>query len=190
MKWIAIVLGALALLVGLLALVGALLPREHRSSVRVRLRAAPGAVFARLADADAYPRWRPDVKAVRRVAPIDGREAWVEDSKHGEIAYAVEAREPPLRQVLRIADDSLPYGGTWTFALAPWSGGGADAAGSAASEGSQVGTLLTITEDGFVRNVLFRALARFAFGHHATMEAYALALGRSFGEEVTPERVE
>lgn len=179
MKWILVVVGALALLVGLVALVGMFLPREHRAAARARLRAPPAEVFALLADVERFPRWRASVKSVQLRAPIDGRPAFVEDSQHGRVTYAVEQSEAPARLVLRIADDDLPYGGTWTFALVP-----------EGPPGSETGTLLTITEDGFVRSVLFRALARFVFGHHATMEAYLVDLGRALGEEVSPERVE
>ena len=69
---------------------------------------------------------------------------------------------------VRIADDTLPFGGTWTYELAP--------------EGA--GTRLTITEDGVVRNVVFRFLSRWVFSHTATLEKYLRALGRKFGEEV------
>ena len=36
-----------------------------------------------------------------------------------------------------------------------------------------------------MRNPLFRFLARYAFGHGRTMEAFLRALGRRFGEEVS-----
>jgi len=49
------------------------------------------------------------------------------------------------------------------------------------------GTLLTITERGFVKNVIFRALARYVFTHHRTLEQYLRTLGRRFGVEVKPE---
>lgn len=175
MKWILIVAGALALLVGLVALVGVFVPRGHRATTSARFRAAPSAVFALLSDPERFPSWRSDVKAVRRIEPIDGRPAFVEDSRHGTITYAIEASEPPRRLVQRIADDSLPYGGTWTFSLSP---------------DGDTGTLLTITEDGFIRPAIFRALARFVFGYHATMQAYLVGLGKALGESVTPERME
>jgi hypothetical protein len=73
-----------------------------------------------------------------------------------EPPYEIVEAAPPRRLVTRVADPDLPYGGTWTFELAP--------------EGS--GTRLTITERGEVDNPIFRVLARFVFGHAATMDAY------------------
>lgn len=174
MKWFLIVAGALVLLVALLFVVGTFLPREHRATSRATFRARADTLFKLLADVEAYPAWRPDVKSVRRLEPQDGKPAFVEESKHGTVRYVVEASEPPARLVTRVDDDTLPYGGTWTFALTP----------------SGTGTTLAITEDGFVDPALFRVLARFVFGHHATMEQVLADLARKLGETVTVERVE
>ena len=174
MKWVLIALGALVVLVALVALVGAFVPREHRATCRARFRTGADALFAALTDYDGYPAWRGDVKSVRRLEPIGGKHAFVEETGQGPRTYAVELTEPGRRLVLRIADDDLPYGGTWTFELA------ADANG----------TTLAITEDGFVKPVIFRALARFVFGYHSTMEGYLAGLAKKLGETVTVERVE
>jgi len=174
LKWVLIVGGGLILLVAVLMLVGSFLPREHRATCRATFRAKAEALFALLSDFDAHPSWRSGVKSVRHVDPIDGKPAFVEESKHGPVRYAIERSEPPRRLVLRIADDSLPYGGTWTFTLAP----------------EADGTLLAITEDGFVDPALFRVLSRFVFGHHATMEEYLASLAQKLGETVTVEREE
>ena len=173
MKWILIVVGGLAGVVGLVALVGLFLPREHRATCRASYQASPEAVFGVLTDYVGYARWRPDVKSARIAATIGGRPVIVEETGDGPLTYSVEESESPRKLVLRVADADLPYGGTWTYELAP--------------EGS--GTRLTVTEDGFVKNVIFRALARFVFGHHATMEQTLAALGTSFGESVSVERV-
>ncbi len=60
----------------------------------------------------------------------------------------------------RIADPDLPFGGTWTFELAPEAGG----------------TRLTITERGEIRNPIFRTMSRFVFGYGATMETFLAEL--------------
>ena len=172
MKWVLIVLGGLILLVAVLMLVGSFLPREHRATCRATFRASAETLFALLTDFDAYPSWRDGVKCVRHVEPIEGKPAFVEESKFGLVRYAVETNEPPHRLVLRIADDSLPYGGTWTFALAP----------------DANGTALSITEDGFVKPALFRVLSHFVFGYTSTMEQVLQALGKHLGEDPVIER--
>ena len=67
-----------------------------------------------------------------------------------------ERLERPSLLVARIADPSLPFGGTWTYRIVP------------AAAGSQV----TITEDGEVYNPFFRFMSRFVFGHAATIEEF------------------
>ena len=162
------------LLVAVLFVVGSLLPREHRATCRANFGASAETLFAVLVDVEAHPSWRTGVKSVRRIEPVDGKPAFVEESSQGSIRFVVEASEPPRRLVTRVADDTLPYGGTWTFALVP----------------GAAGTTLAITEDGFVDPALFRALARFVFGHHSTMERYLADLATKLGETATVERVE
>jgi hypothetical protein len=174
MKWFLIVAGGLVALVALVALVGLFVPREHRATCRARFQASPDALYAVLADFERYGEWRKDVASVRRLEPIGGKPAFVEETGDGPRTYVVELAEPGQRLVLRIADDDLPYGGTWTFTLVP----------------NGTGTALSITEDGFVKNVVFRALARFAFGYHGAMEGYLEALGKKLGEEVVVERTD
>jgi len=87
-------------------------PREHKATCRARFRTGTEALFAVLTDVEAYPSWRADVKSVRWIESIDGKRAFLEEAKHGTVRYAIEASEPPTKLVLRIADDSLPYGGT------------------------------------------------------------------------------
>jgi len=172
-KWLFYGGAALVVLVVLLIVAGTFLPREHRATARATFRASADTLFARIADVEAYPRWRADVKAVRRLDATDGRAAFVEETSQGEVRYAVEASEPPRRRVTRIADEELPYGGTWTFALEPVDGG----------------TRVAITEDGFVEPPLFRVLARFFFDPHMTMERFLADLGKELGERVSVERV-
>jgi hypothetical protein len=45
---------------------------------------------------------------------------------------------------------------------------------------------VTITERGLVGNPIFRFVSRFVIGQTATMDSYLRALGKRFGEEVTP----
>ena len=174
MKWVLVVVAVLVLLVVVLMLVGASLPREHRATCRATFHAGAETIFGILTDIDGQPAWRAGLKSIRHMEPIDGKPSYVEESQHGPIRYVVESSDAPHKRVLRIADESLPYGGTWTFELSP----------------SGTGTTLSITEDGFVKPALFRVLARFVFGYHANLEQYLSSLAQKLGESVTIERVE
>ena len=164
--WIAgTVVAVLAVAVGAVLAVGALLPAGHTARRSARLPADPGAVWAVVTDIDGYPSWRPGLRTVERLPDVDGRPRWRERDRHGVITYEVTEAAPPSRLVTRIADDGLPFGGTWTYELAPSAGG----------------TTLTVTEHGEIYNPIFRAMARFVFGYETTLTSYLDALRQKVG---------
>ncbi|HYC92645.1 MAG TPA: SRPBCC family protein [Thermoanaerobaculia bacterium] len=151
-----IALGAVLALVLLVVVIGALLPRQHTASRTLTLRRSPAEVYAVIRDFAATPAWRKDVK---RVTLLDASR-FREESSHGTVTYEVVEDVPGQRLVTRIVDQDLGYSGRWTYQLEP----------------APEGTLLRITEDGDVSNVVFRFLSRFVFGHATTMERYLAAL--------------
>ncbi len=171
MKWLLLVGGVLVALVAMVALVGALLPREHVAARRVRLPRPPAEVFGVIVDVARATEWRTDIERIEPLEPLGGRRRFREVGGQGAITFEVMEEMAPSRLVTRIADEGLPFGGSWTYELEP---GGE-------------GTLITITERGLVKNVIFRALSRYVFTHHRTLEQYLRALGRRFGADVTPE---
>ncbi len=153
--------------------IGFALPAKHVARTKTTFKASPEQVWAALTDIEDFPSWRSDVKTVSLSPESTGKPKWVEDGSNGKISFEhVEAVRPSLLRV-RLTDDSLPFGGTWTYALAP----------------SGSGTELTITEDGIVRNPLFRFMSRYVFGHYATQETYLRDLAKKLNESVTPARL-
>ena len=75
--------------------------------------------------------------------------------------------DPPRRQVTRVKDTEKMFGGTWTITIAP----------------SPTGSTLTITEDGWVGNPIFRFVSRYVMGHHATMDGMLKDVAKKFGEQ-------
>ena len=171
MKWLARILLAILILVVLAFAVGAALPREHTAAVRVELNAPPESVYAAIADVARSADWREDVSAVEVLSGDPLR--WRETASWGTLTFERAAADPHRRLVHRIDDAGEPFGGTWTYDVAS----------------SGVGTTLTITEDGWVSNPVFRLMSRFVFGHYSTLEAYGRDLARRFGQEVAPVRV-
>jgi hypothetical protein len=170
MKYVLWILAGLIVAIGLAALAGAMLPLRHHATRRARFRASPDALYAVLAGP---PDWRTGVKSYGIVSDGPGpRRWWEEDSHRQKITFEqVEAR-PGERLRVRIAQPGLPFGGTWTFDIAPAPDGGSD---------------LRITEDGEIYNVLFRFMARFFFGYNGSIEQYLRDLGAKFAQAVTIE---
>jgi uncharacterized protein YndB with AHSA1/START domain len=171
MKWIFITVGVVAGLVAFIAVVGALLPRDHVATLTARIAAPPSAVWTAITDAANYPKWRSDVTRVEMLAPAPTGPSWREYSRHGAITMVVDAADAPRRMVGRIADEGLPFGGKWVYEIEP--------------DGPSSSTV-TITERGSVYNPVFRFVSRFIMGHTATLDAYLRALGKHFGSEPTP----
>jgi hypothetical protein len=170
MKWLLLIAGGIILLVGLVAAVGAMLPRDHHATRKARYHVAPEALFAVLMGP---PDWRTGVKSYGVLPERDGRKRWWEQDIHGQkITYELVEAKPPERLVTRIADGRLPFSGTWMFEIAPAAGGGSE---------------VRITEDGEVYNVIFRSLARFVFGYTSSIEGYLRDLCVKFDDRLVIE---
>ena len=171
MRWVLGIVGVLVAVVLLVVVVGYLLPTSHVASMSAQYAASPDSIWVSLTDVAAFPQWRRDVQRVEILADENGQRGWREHANGDVITYRIVEADPPRRLVSRIADENLPFGGTWTYQLAP--------------DGS--GTRLTITENGEVYNPIFRFVSRFIIGHTATMEGVLRALGTRHGETVTPQ---
>lgn len=170
MSWLWMMFGIVASVVVVIVVLGSTQPATHVASARARFARSPADVFAAISDHAAQKSWRSDLKAFEMLPPQDGKTVFRETTGFGAITYIVEESQPPRRYVTRILDETLPYGGSWTFELVP----------------DGAGTQLTITEAGEVKAFLFRALSTF-FSKTATIEKYLKELGTQLGETVVPE---
>ena len=174
MKWVLLAVVVLIALIVIMAVIGAFLRREHVAGSSITLQQPPDSVWRVVRDQGSVTQWWPAMRMARRITNPDGRERWQQTLSGNEMTFVVEADEPPRRLVTRIeASPGAPFGGSWTFEIAP------DAAGSR----------VTVTERGWIANPIFRFLARFVFGYHRTLEGYLIALGKRFGESVIPRRI-
>ena len=168
---VAALIGALALIAGIVAVIGSRLPKPHVVSRSIFLHQSPQSVYGVVRDFGSAPKWRPDVKQMD-VDAQPGRPVYFREvGKNGTVNYELVEDVPAARMVTRIRDTDLGYSGQWIYAFAAENGG----------------TRVTITEDAEVSNVLFRFMSRYVFGHTATIDSYLTALAKHFGEEATPQ---
>jgi hypothetical protein len=158
---------ALASLIILITVIGALLPRDHLATRIARYHQPPEVIWKAITDVDAMPNWREGLKSVQHLPDRNGLPAHLEITTDGKIPFETIEMTPPQKLVTRIADPKLPFGGTWTFEIVP----AAD------------GATLRIIENGYVSNPFFRFMSRFVFRQTATMEIYLKSLAKKFGEE-------
>jgi len=175
MKWMLILAPFLVGFVGIIATVGIggmLLPKSHTATRSLRLDQPPEAVWAVITDFERHPSWRPGLKNVERLPDSGGHPVWKEVDKRGQ-AMPIEIVEwqPPRRMVGRIADPKLPFGGTWTYEVAP----------------DGTGSRVRITEDGEIYNPAFRYISRI-IGQAATIEKFLRALAKQSGSDAAIEQ--
>lgn len=172
LKWILIVLAVLVGTAVLVTLAGMLLPRTHAARSVARLTHPPDTVWMVVRDFEQYAAWWRDARAMERLPDREGHEVWgMRDRFNQTVPLEVVTSDAPTRLVTRIADERLPFGGTWTYEIAPREGG----------------SQLSVTERGTIGNPVFRLMARFVFGYHASLDGYLRAVGRRLGDEVSPE---
>lgn len=162
-----IALGILAMCLLSIAVVvgiGYALPMKHTATRALDIPAPVDSVFALISTPTNFPTWRSHVARVENVVRPDGVPSYREIGKDGAILYVVVASRQNSQLVTRIADDKLPFGGTWTFDL--------NVRGDT--------TELRITEDGEVYNPVYRFVSRFVLGHHASIETYLGDVARRF----------
>jgi uncharacterized membrane protein len=155
-KIVLIILATLVALVAVVAIIGAMLPKQHTATRSAVVRKQPREVYALIRDFGSAPKWRKELKRVEVLTPTRFRE----HGQHDAVTYDVLDDQPGQRLVTRIADQNLPYSGSWTYQF----------------EAVPEGTRVTITENGEVSNPIFRFLSRFVFGQTKTMDDYLAAL--------------
>jgi hypothetical protein len=169
LKWILRISGAVAGVVGVIYLVGWMLPREHVASAEAAVMAPPDRVAALVRDVEGQPRWR---SAVKRVEVLERGPAGLRYREHGgdDVITFLFREEAAGRFRSTIVDDRLPFGGAWTIEVRPAPGG----------------SLVRVREDGVVKDPLYRFFSRFVFGHTATMRAYLADLERAAERTPSP----
>ena len=98
--------------------------------------------------------------------PADVWPVLIRATEASDVPVDVLERDPPRRLVTRVSEKEKNFGGTWTITIAP------------TASGSDV----TITEDGWVANPIFRFVSRLLIGHHATMDALLKNVAKTLSE--------
>jgi len=147
-------LAALALLTGLVVLIGFLLPATREGRAETVIAAPPGAVLAVIADVEAQPGWRPGVASVARTDT-----GWEEVTARGErIAFVAEEMTVGTIRLRFVSDAG--YSGEWQAVLTP----------------VEEGTHIAVVERTTVPSPLGRIIARLMFDPTEFATTYLQAL--------------
>ena len=162
MRWILWSGVALMGTVAAVIAIGAFLPKAHVAAVSRQYSVPPDRLWQAITDVSHFSQWRPGLESAELLPPAEGHIRWRERTRHDAMTFEVMESVPEQRLVTRIADEGLPFGGTWIYEIKP----------------RETGTELSITERGEIYNPLFRFVARFILGYEGTMVKYHESLGQ------------
>jgi hypothetical protein len=160
------IVGLLVAVVALVLIIGSALPEKHTVTREATYRATPEQLFTLIRNVSDYPSWQKAVSKVELLPAIDGKPRMRETNSGQAITYELSDIVPNQGMTSRIADAKLPFGGSWTYEIAP--GVTRDL------------TTLRITENGEVYNPVFRFVSKFVMGHSATIDKYLAAVATRY----------
>ena len=167
LRIVGVVVAVIVLAVVVVLIMGALQPRNHTASATVVVNAPQAVVWQRITDQQSQTTWRSGLTAVQILPAEDGHPCWQETSSFGKMPLCEVLANAPSTRIVRIADQNLPYGGLWTYELAP-----VDANS----------TSLKITENGFTNGWLFRFVGHYIFHEDSQIKQYEADLQKSIGK--------
>jgi hypothetical protein len=77
-KWILIIVAAIAGLIAIMAIIGALLPKRHVASRTAKFSTDAETIWKTMTDFASVPSWWPEVKEMNRLPDRNGHEVWVQ----------------------------------------------------------------------------------------------------------------
>src|SRR5712691_4621051 len=108
-------------------------------------------------------------------APADVWPVVTEKAQASSVPVDVLENNPPHRLVTRVRETERNFGGTWTIAIVP--------VPDPSTGSGQAACTVTITEDGWVANPIFRFISRLVIGHHATMDGLLKQVAKTLNED-------
>ena len=107
MRFLTISAAVIIALIGVIWLIGMMLPATRMGRVEGRINAQPAAILATIRAVEDQPQWRADVAGVARTA-----EGWTETTMRGQVTSFTPEELTVQRIRLRFASQA-GFGGTW-----------------------------------------------------------------------------
>jgi len=150
---------------------GSALPNDHVTTIATTMPASQERVWQMIADVKSQAGWRTGLKAVEPWPSADGKECWLEVQSGMKMPLCVDASEPPVKRVVRIADASLPFSGSWTYEVTPKS----------ATEST-----LSITERASTRTPMWKFVGHYVIGEDTAITQFDKDLKKALQTQTSP----
>jgi Polyketide cyclase / dehydrase and lipid transport len=144
------------------------LPVEHKTTMQRHYDKKADELWDIIVDYRKYSQWRQNVYEVNEMPAKGVYEAWKEVDANGRsVAFEIVGYLPGVQMIIEMTDTTLPYGGSWTFDLLP----------------DATGTVVKITENGKIDNLVLRVIAHLVTGYTSSMNAWLNSLDNKFALE-------
>jgi len=150
---------------------GSALVNDHVTTIATTMPASQERVWQMIADVKSQAGWRTGLKAVEPWPSADGKECWLEVQSGMKMPLCVDASEPPVKRVVRIADASLPFSGAWTYEVTPKS----------ATEST-----LSITERASTRTPMWKFVGHYVIGEDTAIKQFDKDLKKALQTQTSP----
>lgn len=168
-RTVLIVLGVLGAVVGLAAIIGARMPREHVVASEIVLPATPDTVWSVIRRPEILIGTWPELTRSSRRPDALGREVWEQEVDGFAMRFLVTEPGPRWLVSTILPEEDAVFGGQWEYQAIT----------------VREGTKVRVTETGWVGNPLFRVMMA-VMGPHRSIDGYLTGLGKHFGQEVIP----
>ena len=150
---------------------GSALPNDHVTTIAANMPASQERVWQVITDMKSQPKWRTGLKAVEPWPSSDGKECWLEVQNGMKMPLCADVSEAPSKRVVRIADASLPFSGTWTYELQPK---------------SPTETTLSITERASTRTPMWKFVGHYVIGEDTAIKQFEGDLKKALQTQTSP----
>jgi len=153
----------------LFALIGLVTPRERATTRSVFIPGVrPEKIWKTISNFATSAAWRDEIKKIEAMPARDGQPVWREYLHHGPaIPLATIVREKPHRLVREVADERLPYTGSFEYELLEEDGG----------------TRVRFTERSGARNIIKRGMQRIITNHGESTGLVLTSIAKRFGAD-------
>ena len=150
---------AIVAIFGLLS-VGAMLPREHVVSRSIDIAAPQTDVYAVIEDVDHLHDWLADLSPLDRMPDDQGQRVYQGLQGSEPVQITVKEEDGSSRLIAEFVLESNARGATWTLEL----------------DSTELGTSVSLTEEGFIQAPPVRLYWTMTDGHEASLDAVLRSL--------------
>lgn len=150
------------------------LPREHRASSTIEVAATPEELWPLVADLEGQAEWSEMIHSVDVSETADGQKLYTQMTDMGPLPLVVVLSEEPERFKTEIHGTDMGWGGTWDWTIEP----------------TDAGSRMTIVEEGWIENPVFKFLSHYVMEPHEAMDSVLTLIAREVGSDSMPTHVE